>query len=1121
MSSFVQDLRFAARSFARRPGFSVVVVAILALGIGANTLIFSLVSGVLLEPLPYPRSERLFELETSWTEKVDGGLSPPEVLILRDGVGAFEHLAAYFRGEVNLTGGDQPLRVSAVAASADLFPTLGLETTLGRPYSADEDLLGAPPVVVLGHELWQTAFGGERGILGRQLLVDGLATTVVGVLAPGSRLPEDLREGGETALFMPLGLDPEPANYANGNHYLSGVARLREGLSRDQAQAELGAAIARMREERQFQDSLATFAVDLRPLHGQVVRGFDTTLRLLLAAVGLVLLITCANVANLLLARSEGRRREMAVRSALGAGRPRLLRQLLTESLLLAGAGGALGVLVASWGLDLVQAADAIGLPRLTEVRLDGRTLSFSLVAALATGVLFGILPAFQGSAEKERGHRSRATDGKARRLLVVTEVALAVVLVVGAGLVVRSLANLRHVDPGFDPRNLLTFSLSLSEATWADTEAPRFLEDLRQELEALPGVASAGAVTGLPLASRRGDWNFMVEGRALAPGELSPRGDWQVITPGYFETMQVPLALGRGFTASDDGAAPLVALVNQALAARYFPGTDPVGQHIRLGGNPDNPWCTIVGVVGDVRHRGLDVRPAEELYLPYGQWARASSRGAVRAMSFVLATTGDAETLGSAVRRRVAELAPELPLDHFATYDAIRNDALALHRFAFALLLAFAALALGLAAIGVFGVLSFQVSRRTREIGIRMALGATRSEVLRLIVGQGLGLSLVGVAIGLAGAVASTRGLESLLYGVSPQDPATFLAVGLILCLVAALASYLPARRAARLEPVSSLRHEGPRRGLSADARWCSTTAPTRLSRVARPRPRCVSWAPSSTIAGAIDATTPETSHRRSLPMTPRLRSTLLAASTTALLLGFAPAPARASDAPAVALAEKTLAAMGGQAAWDATRYLRFTFAGFRTHHWDKHSGRYRLEGKTREGESYVVLMDLGSRQGQAWKNGEAQTGSELATWLERAWGAWVNDTYWLLMPYKLLDPGVNLAYEGQDPIDGKAREKIRLTFGQVGLTPGDTYWVWFDPETHLVVRWSYVLEGFEPGQAATAWDWGGWQKFGEILLAPDRKMVGGDRQLPLSDLAVFESLPDSVFSSAAPISP
>ncbi|MCH9648758.1 MAG: ABC transporter permease [Deltaproteobacteria bacterium] len=829
MNGLLQDFRFARRHLGKRPGFTLIMVGTLALGIGCNTLIFSLVSGVVLQPLPFQEPQNLVQVQTHWTDKVDGHLSAPEFLTLREQTTTLEHLAVYVKFETNLLDEGDPQRLAAVASSADLFPALGLGLAHGRAFTPQEDLPNAENVVVVSHELWERSLGANPRRIGSTLNLGGKTATLVGVLQPETRLPEDLRAGSRTDIWFPLGLEPAIDSYPNGNHFLDGVARLQRGVSLEKAQGEIDLITKRMREERGFERSLATFGVDLLPLHGQVVRDFSSALLILLAAVGLILLLACANVANLLMARATSRHQEFTVRVALGASRKRLLRQLLTESLLLASLGAGLGYLLAAWGLSLVQSLHRANLPRLAEVQLDSRTLLFTLALTTATSIVFGLIPAWQTTgfstqnSTRGRGKTKRLKSSlrasqqgpnhhrrRTSRLLVVSQVAMAVVLVISAGLLVKNLWQLQRTDAGFDTQNLLTFQLSLPRTNFpSDPDVTGFMERLRLHLEGLPGVEHAGAITGLPLASSRGDWNFYIEGRPLEDGELVPQGDWQVATPGYFEAMKVRLISGRWFSPSDDSSAPLSVIVNEALAQRYWPGTSPIGQRIRLGGNDDNPFSTIIGVAGNIRHRSLQATPREEIYLAHSQWPAASSRSAISTMSFSIRTTSDPTALTSSVRRLVASLDPDLPLANIQTYEAIRSDSLAPQRFAMGLFAFFAAVALALSSIGILGILLFQVAQQMREIGIRLALGAKPEEILRRVVGQGLALSTAGLAIGLAGAWVLTRWMGSLLAGVSAQDPFIFGLVPLVLLAAAFLASYLPAQRAANVDPLESLRHE------------------------------------------------------------------------------------------------------------------------------------------------------------------------------------------------------------------------------------------------------------------------------------------------------------------------
>jgi len=802
MKSLLQDVRYGLRRLSKSPGFTIVAAGALALGIGANTAIFSVVNAVLLRPLPYPAPDELVQVwETRPRQNMASvEASPNEFLAWAAEGRSFRHLAAVDFANYNLTGRGEPERVTAALVSAEYFPAFGVAPAAGRAFLAEEDQPGKENVVVLTHDFWQTRFGGDPSVLDQTVSLDGAACAVVGIMPRGFRLPQDAK------LARPIAFAPEARTRA-GSHYLQVFGRLAGGVTREQAGAELSGIAARL--EQTFASTNAGHGVVLVPLREQLVGDVRPALLVLLGAVGLVLLIACANLANLLLARAEGRRKEVAVRAALGASRWRIVRQLLAESVLLAAAGGGLGLLLAVWGVDLLVSLDPAGVQRVGEVALDAGVLAFTVALSLATGLVFGLAPALQASKTdfvetlKEGGRSSTgpARAGRLRGALVVSEVALTLVLLVGAGLLVKSFARLLDVDPGLDPRGVLTLDLSLPPAKYAERrQVAAFYERLLGEVAALPGVEVAGAVSVLPLGGDDNSNFVEIEGRPpLAPGQALRAGRRNA-SPDYFRALRVPLKSGRALAPSDAADAPPAAVINEAMARAFFPGEDPVGKRLRTGDN--NPWVTIVGVVGDVRHRGLDVDTRPEMFFPHAQ-------SPSRQMSLVVRSGGDPLALVGAVRERVRAVDKDQPVGNVKTMEAWVAESVASRRFAVLLLAAFALVAAGLAAVGIYGVVSYGVAQRTHELGLRLALGAQRSDVLRLVIRQGMKMTLVGAAVGLAAALALTRLMAGLLYGVSATDPLVFAGVALLLVAVALLACYVPARRATRVDPMVALRHE------------------------------------------------------------------------------------------------------------------------------------------------------------------------------------------------------------------------------------------------------------------------------------------------------------------------
>ena len=808
------DFRIGARRLLRRPGLVAVAVLTCAVGIGANTAVFSLVRGVLLRALPYAEPDRLvFVWNRSGDLAEDTWLSAREVVEYPRATSAFESLAAYDAFDATLVEGE-PERVRGAWVTGSLFPTLGVPPLLGRALAVDDDAPGRGAVVVLGHGVWQRHMGGAPDVVGRTVRVSGQPLTVIGVMPPGFQLPLDYREDRPTELWAPAGIVPSAElPWGDRSYYVLG--RLNPGVSPAAATADLGRAHASWQRFPELTDDDLDLQRAVFRLDDLLLRRVRPALWILQGAVALLLLIACANLAHLLLARGDARRREIATQAALGASRLRLARSLLVESGLLALAGALAGLLVAHATLGAMLALAPVNVIRMKGVSLDAAVLGFTALVTLATTLAAGLAPALQlsavgaaGALAAARGEGAALRAG-ARRLLVAGQSALAVLLVLGAGLVARSYRELRRVDLGFRPQGVVSARVDLPAAHHPDAEAvDRFHAELVDRVAALPGVRAAGAARVLPLTRTIGDWSITVEGRTAAPGE-NPNGDWQIVVPGYFEAMGIDVVEGRPLARADGPSAPLVAVVSATMARRYWPGASPVGRRFHLG-TGDQPWIEVVGVARDVHHNAVVEEPRAEMYLPHAQFVRAKGGGnAVYGMTVVARTAGDPLRLVPAIREQVKALDPGLPLSQVQTMEEAVTAALAEPRFTTALFGAFAAAALGLAALGLYGVLSYVTARRTREIGVRVALGARPGAVARLVVADGLVMTAAGLAAGMLAALALTRVVASQLYRIGPLDPAAFAAAPLALLATAALASCLPAWRAARASPVRALRQE------------------------------------------------------------------------------------------------------------------------------------------------------------------------------------------------------------------------------------------------------------------------------------------------------------------------
>jgi predicted permease len=815
VDSIAQNLRHAARFLLKSPGFTLASVLTLGLGVGANTAIFTLVKAVILEPLPYADPGRLLII---WKAAEPGEvthLSVREILGYREAA-TLEGLGGYIDTTANLTGGLEAERVRSAAVTADLFETLGVPPLLGRTFDAVEGAPGGASVVVLGHGLWQRRFGGAGDIVGRNIQVNGTARTVVGVMPPAFRLPADYRVDRPSELWTPLVIDPANLEHWGSRSYF-GIGRLRTGVSPDDATSEFKVITDRWIQAGFLKDSGdGSFARAAVPLQEFVTGGVRGPLMILFAAVGVVLIIACANVVNLLLAKADVRRREVAIRAALGAGRSQIVRQLLAESLLLSLFGGVVAVAVAQASIRMLILMQPGSLPRAGEAGIDPAVLAFTAMLALVTGVLFGLVPAIQASRpdtsavlhETGRGGTATRARVSVRQGLVVLQLACSVVLVVLAGLLVRSLVELNRIDLGFNPRNVLTAQIQLPVADYPQPAGVN--EFFRQALERigeLPGVRAAGAARILPLSRSIGDWSITVEGRPMASPNENPNGDFQSATPGYFAAMGTTLVRGRLLTADDREDSLPVVVINDTMAARYWPGQEAVGRRFRMGGSGGKtPFMTIVGIVKTSRHNAVVEEPRAEMYLPHAQLAQ-SVGGPGRGMALVVRTEGDPLALAGSVREVVRSLNPNLPVADVRTMETVTAEALAGPRFATLLLAVFALLALTLASIGIYGTVSLLVAERAHEIGIRMALGAGKDQILAWILGHGLSMAAGGIAVGLFAAVFVTRLLGTMIYGIGALDPLTFVAAPALLALVALVACLMPARRAAALDPVATLR--------------------------------------------------------------------------------------------------------------------------------------------------------------------------------------------------------------------------------------------------------------------------------------------------------------------------
>jgi len=807
METFIQDIRFGIRMLAKKPIFSIIAVITLALGIGANTAIFSVVNGVLLRPLPFKEPDRLMMIrETKLPQFPEFSVAPGNFLDWKKQNTVFERLVAFKYSSLNVVGTGDPERLGALNVTDGFFAMLGAQPQLGRDFLAEEDQVGHNNVVILSHGLWQRRFGGDPKILNQTITLNRQAYSVIGVMPAAFHFGSG---ENELDLWTPMAFSQEQTEN-HGGHGLATIGQLKPGITVDQARAEMSAIAARL--AAQYPVDIG-WDVKVMPLLEFSVRSIKPALLVLLVAVVFVLLIACANVANLLLARAAGRQKEIATRTSLGASRWRIVRQLLTESLLLSLLGGAVGLALAKWGMDLLLALAPPDLPRLNNVSLDGRALVFTAAITMLTGVIFGLVPALQSSKpnlnetmkDAGRGSTEGGRRQRIRSTLVVLEVAAALVLLVGTGLMIRSFWQLQKVDPGFNPDNALTAQISLPKTKYPEeSQQVAFFQELIERVATLPGVQSAGAGHVVPLTGNDFVLAFEIDGRPPLPPGATQSTNYYSVSADYFKAMGIPLRRGRVFTERDTKDSPRVAVINETMAKKMFPDEDPIGKRItfdnRQKGNPE--WFEIVGVVGDVKQYGLDQATTMQTYEPYIQQTFPY-------MTLVVRTTSDPTNLASVIRGEVLKLDKEQPTTNFKTLNEFFSISIAQQRFSVVLLGVFAVVALVLAAVGIYGVLSYAVTQRTHEIGIRVALGAGRRDVMRLVVGQGMLLTVIGVGCGLGAAFALTRLMASLLFGVTATDKATFASVAILLLAVALLACYIPARRATKVDPLVALRYE------------------------------------------------------------------------------------------------------------------------------------------------------------------------------------------------------------------------------------------------------------------------------------------------------------------------
>ena len=797
-SNVIRDVRFGLRQLWKAPGFSVVAILTLGLGIGSSSAIFSVVNGVLLRPLPYPEPDALVRVHELVPQYGRFSVAPANFLDWRTQNKSFERIAAYSGTSGTLIWDDGPERVQGASVSWDLMELLKVRPALGPGFEEKHDRPGGNDVLILSHGLWLRRFGGDPAVIGTSINFSGTPATIVGVMPEGFYFPSRTAE-----FWRPIAINP--SDPPRGAHFLGVVARLKEGVTTDQAGAEMKGIAEQL--AKQYPNNSANESAEIVSLLEQVVGTIRPALMTLLAAVGVVVLIVCANIANLLLVRASMREKEVAIRTALGAGRSRLAMQMLAESLVLSLTGGALGLLLAYLAIPAIQTLSAGSIPRVADVSIDGSVLGFTLVASLLTGVIFGLVPAWQasragaGSALKEGGRSSVGSGGKwMRSALLVAEVALSLVLLVGAALLLRSFSKLTNVDPGFNPQGVLAFQVSLPAASYADDgKVLQYYDRLLERLAATPSVTSAAAVQSLPI---RGSYvlSVVIHGQPTpAPGE-EPSANYRAITPDYFATMGIPVLRGRAFTRQDATTGARVTIVDEAFARRHYPGEEAIGRRIDIGNGTDN--AEIIGIVGNVNYTGLDALPTPTMYM-------STAQDSFNTLWVMARTEGDPNALSGTVRQIVRDLDGRLPAYSMTPLAEVVSESVAQQRFSMLLILLFGGVALFLSAVGLYGVVAYTVSLRTREIGLRMAVGASPSDVLRMIVGGGMKLALLGVALGVGGALALSQLVKAMLFEVEPSDPASYAATAALLLVVAALACYIPARRAMRVDPMVTLQQE------------------------------------------------------------------------------------------------------------------------------------------------------------------------------------------------------------------------------------------------------------------------------------------------------------------------
>ena len=816
----LQEIRFAIRRLAKTPTFVAVAVVTLALAIGANTAVLSLVNALLIRPLPYREPHRLMLLLQHFKRQNLDRIpcSPPEFIDYRNRSQTFEMLGAFGYTNFNLSSGDKPERVAGALVTAEVFPLLGVAPVQGRFFSADECTAGRNDVIIMSDRLWRRKFNRDPQVVGGKLFLDGKSFTVVGIMPEGFDFPLQLfnlgaggQFGERAELWQPLAFSDQDLKVRYSRNYYM-IGRLKAGISPAQAQAEIQGIGDQMCKEHpdNYPDD-RSFGGDVLPLQELAVAGMRPTLLVLSAAVFLVLLIACANLTTMLLARAASTEREMAIRVALGAGPLRLLKQVLTESVLLAIVGGAAGVLLAVWGVHVLKSVGASTVPRLREVNLDLGVLLMTFGIAVGTGILFGLVPGLacanpELTESLKEGGRSSTEGTRRNRLrngLVIGEVALALVLLTSAGLLIKSFVRVQNVNPGFDPHNVLTMEVSLPKLTYPDNKAiVQFSDEAQRRISQLPGVQFVGLTTILPLTGNNSDSSFAIEGRTADKKTPSPDEEKREVSSDYFRAIGTPLIKGRFFTPADNADAPPVIIINQTFAKKFWPGEDAIAKRIVMGGMSSNPkWITIVGIVGDIRHIALDADPKPEMYVPFAQ-------DPYKTMILTVRSAQNPRSLAATIRGQIQVIDSAQPVAKIRTFEEVISDSMAPRRLSVVLLAAFAGVAILLAAVGIYGVMSFLVVQRTHEIGVRMALGAQRTDVLRLVIARALKLIAAGSIIGLGMAIFSSRALQSLLYRVSAFDLPTFLAVTFVLGLVALAASYLPAQRATRADPMIALGH-------------------------------------------------------------------------------------------------------------------------------------------------------------------------------------------------------------------------------------------------------------------------------------------------------------------------